>query len=206
MPQTAVDENKDHQLVAANGTKLDISHRVLLNLAIGDKSILHPFYVCNWIKHSIIDWDAMKKYNIVLANGEFFVDNKASQKLCGAEMSVIWDDNTDPERTKRIFWADGQANQTKWTMSNRYWNGHGMFDTETQSRRDGTATITREHREGNATMRIFYRGALMGMMIGRLRALLHEAMIICIRNSIPNLRTYLLENIETIVTIEDAVR
>ena len=33
------------------------------------------------IKHSIIGWDAMKKYNIVLANGEFFVDNEPSKKL-----------------------------------------------------------------------------------------------------------------------------
>ena len=81
VPHTAVDDNDNHQLVAANGTKLDISRKVFLNLTIGGKSILHPFYVCKSIKHSIIGWDAMKKYNIVLANGEFFVDNKASQKL-----------------------------------------------------------------------------------------------------------------------------
>ena len=36
LPQTAVDENNNHQLVAANGTKLDISHKVLLSLTIGE--------------------------------------------------------------------------------------------------------------------------------------------------------------------------
>ena len=81
LPQTAVNRNENHQLVAGNGTTLDISYRVYLNLTIRGKSVLHPFYVCNGIKHSIIGWDAMKKYNIVLANGEFFVDNKDSQKL-----------------------------------------------------------------------------------------------------------------------------
>ena len=81
LPQTAVHQNHNHQLVAANGTSLDISHKVYLNLTIGGKSILHPFYVCKGIKHSIIGWDAMKKYNIVLANGEFFVDNEANKKL-----------------------------------------------------------------------------------------------------------------------------
>ena len=55
-------------------------------------------------------------------------------------------------------------------------------------------------------MRTFYRGALMGMMIEKLRGLLHETMVIFIRNSLPNLRVYLLENIEGIVTIEDAVK
>ena len=46
LPQTAVSRNENHQLVAANGTNLDISHKVYLNLTIGGKSILHPFYVC----------------------------------------------------------------------------------------------------------------------------------------------------------------
>lgn len=46
----------------------------------------------------------------------------------------------------------------------------------------------------------------MGMMIEKLRSLLHETMIIYIRNSLPDMQTYLLENIGTIVTIEDAVR
>ena len=53
LPQTAVNRNENHQLVADNGTKLDISHRVYSNLTIGGKSILHPFYVCNGIKHNI---------------------------------------------------------------------------------------------------------------------------------------------------------
>ena len=81
LPRTATNNNSDYQLIAANGTKLDISQRVFLNLTIGGKSILHPFCVFKSINHSIIGWDAIKKYNIILANGEFFVDSNASQKL-----------------------------------------------------------------------------------------------------------------------------
>ena len=69
------------QLVAANGTRLPVTHKVMLNLTIGGRNILHPFHVSRNINHSIIGWDAIKKYNIILANGEFFVDGDASRKL-----------------------------------------------------------------------------------------------------------------------------
>ena len=81
LPATAVSVNNSYQLVVANGTKLAISRRVLLNLTIGGQSKLHPFYVSDDLNYSIIGWDAMKKYNIVLANGEFFVDGDACKKL-----------------------------------------------------------------------------------------------------------------------------
>lgn len=88
-------------------------------------------------------------------------------------------------------------------------NGHiqiELFDKQTEIRKGGDPTITEGHREGNDTMRIFYRGALMGMTIEKLRSLLHETMIIYIRNALPDLRTYLLHNIEGIHTIDDAVK
>ena len=66
--------------------------------------------------------------------------------------------------------------------------------------------MTLGHREGNDTMRIFYRGALMGLMIEKLRSLLHETMIIFIRNSLPDLKVYLIQNIENIHTMDKAVK
>ena len=111
----------------------------------------------------------------------------------------------DPEGMIGAFHRP-MGDHDKWTHPSRYWYGYDLFDTETPIRKGGDPTITLGHREGNDTMRLFYRGALMGMMIEKLRSLLHETMIIYIRNSLPDLRTYLLQNIEGIHTMDDAVK
>ena len=43
LPRTAVNRNENHQLVAANGTNLDISHKVYLNLTIGGNAFCTRF-------------------------------------------------------------------------------------------------------------------------------------------------------------------
>ena len=115
-------------------------------------------------------------------------------------------DETDALRVKRLFWPNANDGINKRSVPSRYWNDYDLWDNEPPRRRDNSDTITRGHREGNDTMRIFYRGPLMGMMVEKLRGLLHETMAIFIRNSKNNLRTYLLENIESVTTIEDAVK
>lgn len=46
----------------------------------------------------------------------------------------------------------------------------------------------------------------MGLMIEKLRSLLHETMIIFIRNSLPDVKTYMMQNTESIHTMDDAVK
>ena len=71
----------DHNFIAANNSRLFISHKVTLDLTIGGKSVEHQFFVSPKITHNILGWDIITKYDIILANGEFFVDSEASKKL-----------------------------------------------------------------------------------------------------------------------------
>ena len=67
-------------------------------------------------------------------------------------------------------------------------------------------SITDGIREGNDTMRILYRGALMGLMMEKMRALMHETMTIFVKNAIPPLRVYLMENATHIKSMKSAIR
>ena len=117
--------------------------------------------------------------------GQLPGDHHAAQErrrvvLCDREIPLTLDEENDPEGVRRLWHDNAGAGITKWTMPARYYNGYELFDTATETRRAGDATITKGHREANDTMRIFYRGAWMGMMIEKLRSQLHETMIIYI--------------------------
>ena len=112
----------------------------------------------------------------------------------------------DPDGIIRACHDPSEDGHDKWDQAHRFYDGYELFDTKTPLRKGGDETMTLGHREGNDTMRIFYRGALMGLMIEKLRSMLYETMIIFIRNSLPDMKVYLLQNIENIRTIDEAVK
>lgn len=81
LPKSAIIRTRKYDLTTANGTLLDVTMRVTLRLTVGGKQLNHPFYVTKGIGHSIMGWDAIKIYSIILANGESFVDKDAKKKL-----------------------------------------------------------------------------------------------------------------------------
>ena len=77
--------------------------------------------------------------------------------LCCPEVPAIMNEENDPEGWQRAFHI-ARGVHSKWTHPNRFWDGFELFDKETPIRKGGDPTITEGHREGNDTMRIFFRG------------------------------------------------
>lgn len=79
--KSAVVSIRNYNISTAYGTLRDVSIRGSLQSMVGGKQMNQPFYVTKGIGHNIMGWDAIKLYNMILANVEFIVDEDASKKL-----------------------------------------------------------------------------------------------------------------------------
>ena len=111
----------------------------------------------------------------------------------------------------RTFWPSAPDAASAWHVPTRRWNMYTIdaIDQDNKDMRNPRElgeTITDGIREGNDTLRIFFRGALMGMMVEEMRNVMHETMTIFIKNAIAPLRIYLMENGEYIKSMKSALK